>query len=205
MDDLLLRIARHLMIKSLSINDLGLYHGKMGILLFFVHYAKYSKNRMFDLYANDLIDDILDEMHEDIPINFESGLCGIGWSIEYLIQNKFMEGSSDEILEEIDKKIMERNLRRISDLNVRTGLEGILYYVDRRLYSSSINKKKHFFDESYISDVEFVKKKINKEIPDDKEIISSICEILPKGESIIGWNLGIENGCAGVGLSKLLK
>ena len=37
-------------------------------------------------------------------------------------------------------------------------------------------------------------------IPDDKAVLDIIINTLPEGEDITSWNLGLENGCAGVGL-----
>lgn len=39
-DQILTRIANHLIINTSFMTDLGLYHGKMGIVLFFAHYAQ---------------------------------------------------------------------------------------------------------------------------------------------------------------------
>lgn len=41
---------------------------------------------------------------------FSNGLSGIGWGIEYLAQHQFVELSADETLQEIDNKVMERDL-----------------------------------------------------------------------------------------------
>ncbi|MDR2773648.1 MAG: hypothetical protein LBC19_02690 [Tannerella sp.] len=40
--EILPRIANHLMINASFLSDLGLYHGKMGIVLFFAHYSRYT-------------------------------------------------------------------------------------------------------------------------------------------------------------------
>ena len=126
---LLERIARHLIMHASYASDLGLYHGKTGIVLFFAHYARYTGNRLHDEFTGELLDKVYEEIHTNLPVNFESGLCGIGWGIAYLLQNGFMDGDSDEILSEIDDRVMERDLRRITDRSVRTGLEGISLYM----------------------------------------------------------------------------
>lgn len=123
------RIARHLVIYASFIPDLSLYHGKMGIVLFFANYARYIENPLYDKFAGELLGEIYEEIHVGLPVNFESGLCGIGWGIDYLLQNGFMEGDSDEILSEIDARVMERDLRKITDYSMRTGLEGISFYI----------------------------------------------------------------------------
>ena len=85
-----------------------------------------------------------------MPINLETGLCGIGWGIEYLIQNGFMEGDSNEILTEIDKKVMERDLRRIKDLSLETGLMGISSYINIRINNADITAIHTNFDDLFL-------------------------------------------------------
>ena len=103
-DILLRRIANHLILHSIDIEDIGLFHGKMGVVLFFAHYARYTDQAIYDDFAGELLEEISENIPETLPINLETGLCGIGWGIEYLIQNGFMEGDSNEILQESIKK-----------------------------------------------------------------------------------------------------
>ena len=195
---LLERIVRHLTIHSSYMSDIGLCHGKMGIVLFFVHYARFTGKQLYHEFAGELLNEIYEEIHTDLPVNFESGLCGIGWGIEYLLQNGFMEGDSDEILADIDAKVMERNLLRISDYSIKTGLEGISYYICKRINSPSRKSECLPFDETFLSDWHTVASSIS--IPEDKVILDTIINTLPKGEDITSWKYGLENGCAGVGL-----
>lgn len=123
----------YLVINSSFVSNIGLFHGKMGLVLFFSFYARYLKNDLYNRFAYDLLDEVYEDIHENVLLNFENGVCGIGWAIEYLIQNGYMEGDTDEILEDIDKRIMEYDVCRISDLSFRSGLAGIVYYVCARL------------------------------------------------------------------------
>lgn len=142
----------YLTLNSSFLLDISLCHGKMGCVLFFAHYARYSKSELYDEFAGELLDEVYKEIHNDTPVNFENGLCGIGWSIEYLVQNGFMEGDTDEILEDIDRRIMERDPRRISDLSLRRGLAGIAFYVVARL--GALRENEHFpFDDTYLNDL----------------------------------------------------
>ena len=70
--------------------------------------------------------------------------------IEYLIQNGFMEGDSNEILTEIDKKVMERDLRRIKDLSLETGLMGISSYINIRINNADITAIHTNFDDLFL-------------------------------------------------------
>ena len=207
----------HLTINSSLLEDLGLFHGKMGIVLFFSHYAHITQSEYYADLAGLLLDEIYEEIHHDLPINMESGLCGIGWGIEYLVQHDFMQGDTDKILAHIDRKVMEINPLRVHDLSVRNGLSGIIFYVTARL-----NAKRHKnilpFDNTYLAVLNkaiiYATQSANKnEIP--SELIISFNRVL-KGEktelsfpfclndslhtlkkSIYDMPLGLENGLAG--------
>ncbi len=45
---LLERIANHSTINSSFLDNLGLFHGKMGIVIFFYHYSRYTNNPIYD-------------------------------------------------------------------------------------------------------------------------------------------------------------
>ena len=96
------QVVYHLMLQSPFTKEIGLFHGKMGITLFFYNYYRYTNNIVYSDYAGDLLDDIWENLHNRFPDTFESGLTGIAWGIEYLIQNNFVSGNGNEICEEID-------------------------------------------------------------------------------------------------------
>jgi len=201
-DELLERIANHLIINSSIIKDIGLYHGKMGIVIFFFHYSRYTNNSIYEEFAGKLLDEIFEEIHDEIPINFESGLCGIAWAIEYLIENKFVEGNPDEILFDIDQKIMERDILRIKDKTIKTGLEGISYYINKAVNSKS-RKKKNLFDKNYLDAWERVNSK--SVLSDDKQLLAKITDTVPSDNIIYNWKLGLESGCAGYGRKHIIQ
>lgn len=45
--DELSRITNHLILNSSYIKDLGLYNGKMGICIFFFHYARWKQEDIY--------------------------------------------------------------------------------------------------------------------------------------------------------------
>lgn len=200
-NEILRRIAQHLTIQTSYFTELGLYHGKMGMILFLAHYARFTGDDVYDKVAGFLLDDIFEEADEDIPINFEFGLCGIGWGIEYLLENGFMKGNSNDILYEIDLKVMERDLERIVDKSVETGLAGISYYINKRVNSSTNPCKSLPFDSKYLN----IWRRINNiTIPNDRTILFNICNNIPYGDEISNWKLGLKDGSAGYGIKKIL-
>lgn len=200
--DLLLRISKHLIINAGYLKDLGLWHGKMGVVLFFAHYAKYTQNSLYDEFAGKLMDQIYEEIHLGLPVDFENGLCGIGWATEYLLQNGFMKGDSNEILVDFDQKIMERDLRKISDRTLRAGLQGIVCYVSSRLESCVRQGNPIPFESTYLSEFENASKGLERLQPDC--VLQEIIKGNEVNENIADWPLGLENGCAGLGLKLIV-
>jgi lantibiotic modifying enzyme len=80
------RITNTLLLNASFIDNLGLMHGKMGIAIYFFHLARETKNQIYEDYAGELIDEIYDEISTTTTLDFENGLAGIGWGIEYLVQ-----------------------------------------------------------------------------------------------------------------------
>jgi len=197
------RIAQHLIMHTSFMHDLSLYHGKMGIILFFVHYARYTGNPLYEEFAGELLDEVCEDIHTGLPVNFESGLCGIGWGIEYLFQHGFLNGDSDEILSEIDAQVMERDLRRITDRSLRTGLEGVSCYINKRINSPFRKSRCLPFDKIYLTNWKL--SALTLSIPEKKVVLDDILKHLPEGKEITAWRLGLENGCAGVGLKMMME
>ncbi len=128
------RITNTLLLNASFIENLGLMHGKMGISIYFFHLAKQTKNQIYDDYAGELIDEIYEEITADTPVGFENGLAGIGWGIEYLVQNKFIEADTDEVLEEFDNRIFKELIYNTpKEIGLLNGLLGIGFYFLKRI------------------------------------------------------------------------
>lgn len=173
-DETLQRIVPHILLNSSFVPDLGLFHGKMGIVLFFAHYARYTGNPIYDDFAGKLLDEIYEDITMDLPINLEYGLCGIGWGIEYLVQNGFMEGDTNDILADIDCRIMEIDPRRIKDISLQRGLGGIAFYVNIRI-NSKTRIQKNIFDKDYINNIKNAIK--NTELINQNDYLNSFNRI----------------------------
>lgn len=128
------KIANNVMLHGSLVSNLGLFHGKMGIVLFLYTYARFSEEKLWEDFADDFLDYFIEQLSvSNLPLGVEEGLAGIGLGIEYLVQQHFIEGNTDDILEEVDKKIMQCAPTRLLDLSLATGIEGILCYVFCRL------------------------------------------------------------------------
>lgn len=203
---LLPQIAEYLLVHSYTSSDVGLFYGKMGVVLFFFQYARYSGKMYYEDFAEDLLEIIYSRLHADMSLSFENGLCGIGWAIEYLVQSGFMRGDTAVLLKEFDDKIMERAPEKITDMSLETGLEGIACYVQARIKSSEENGKPFPFEAEYYARLKA--SLTRNEVPIHTHFRSVFEEIVNKvvpEREVKGWEVGLNNGCAGYGLKLLIS
>lgn len=198
-------MVNHLAIHGSFIDDLGLFHGKMGIALFFYHYARYANEPVYELLAENLVEEIYESIHENMPITMEKGLCGIAWGVCNLLDNSFLDGDADEVLSDIDHKIMERDPMRIADLSFRTGLEGIWSYVQLRMSLAKKSQSVLPFDDTYVSGLQdsVRQARLTLKTPSPLDVIT-----IAKIETTTGllkMPLGLDKGCAGLALTRIIR
>ena len=134
MDPLNVRIARTINPDELKESNPGLFHGFIGISGFYYRLARLTGDSVYLKIADDLIDRVFSDLNMLAPPDFEKGLAGIGWGIEYLVQNNFAEGNTDEILKEVDNKIFKLlNEETINSFELTNGLTGYLFFLINRL------------------------------------------------------------------------
>lgn len=223
------QIIRHLMMYSGQSSDQGLLYGKMGVVILMCRYSRFTGNSLYEDFASELLDTIYENLNTELPVDFDRGLCGIGWSIEYLVQNQFTQGDTREILEEVNQWIMELDPRRITDVSIEHGLGGILLYVQYHLYSCISSGKKLPFDELYLSDLAHAAERmlsLSDLTPFQKQIaqtylktysqqecnaipLSSVLSFLtgdiPESQEIDNGKLGLRGGLAGAVLKIIEK
>lgn len=100
---LLRQIANTLLINIQYYNGIGLLKGRQGVVLFLYHFSRYMKNDLYSSFSNNLLD-IEELLNKNISMDFIQGLSGIGWSIDYLIKNDFVDADAD-VLSDIDEVV----------------------------------------------------------------------------------------------------
>lgn len=173
------RIIHILFLNSKYLSDLGLLTGKTGVVIAFAHLYRQTSNSIYDDWMEDLLDDVLEKTYKELSVDFASGFLGIGWGLEYLLQNGFVEGNGIEVCGELDFKIMEKDPRRMKDFSLETGLEGLLHYVLAHLHGAINTKSELPFDEIYLEDLYSAVKSIRQ---DD---LSASLSLL--ADNYIGW------------------
>ena len=139
--DRLQRIANVLLLNAGFIDNPGLLNGKMGIAIFFYLYSRFTKNKIYEDYAGELVDEIYEEINTSTPVNFENGLTGIGWGIEYLIRNGFVQADSDEALSEIDNYVSGNMMSFAITSENCNDLAGYGFYYPSRLGQRCIDEE----------------------------------------------------------------
>lgn len=147
------RIIHHIILYSKSIKDVGLFHGKMGIAILFMHLYRCTDNNIYEDIANDLIDDIWEEVNTVTSFEMASGLSGIGLGIEYLLHHKFAEGESLGICKDLDVRIMRWDSRRISDYSIDYGIGGLLEYILTHIKACMKQSNIIPFDDAFLKDL----------------------------------------------------
>lgn len=210
-------IIHRLMLESSFIKDPGLFYGKMGIAISIYDYGRFKNNSIFIDCADELIDVVLDDIGKRTSFDFATGLSGIGWGVEYLSQNNYIECDTNQICAELDERIMLLSLKRMTDLSIETGLEGILHYVLARFKGSVCQGNIMPFEESFMHELLYVvgelkTKKVSKNVEllmcnvSEMAMYSrsnyemNVNEICIKTDStgiVSNTELGLQNGLAG--------
>lgn len=216
-------ISRYLMLHVNTIDNLGLINGKMGVIIFFYHYSQYTKKSLYSNFARELLDDIYEDINTETPFDFEDGFCGIGWGIFHLIEERFVDANVDETLGEIDRYIMEKDIRRISDITLYNGLAGIAQYVVQHKSMDQIfiqELVQNMDSKGYVDDeFDFLKNCLKKivyrktqEITySTKQFLQTMVAKAPielngRCLSLETYDLGIgNNGLSGIGLNLILN
>lgn len=115
-----------------SMEDIGLLDGKTGVALYFYHLSRYENDQRLSDFAYDLLTDSAKLLNRNTPINFDVGITGIGWALEHLIQNGFIDGNADQMLLKFDRMVMRALI--FEENNLTTIVSIGFYYVSRLRY-----------------------------------------------------------------------
>lgn len=123
-------------------NTIGM-NGYMGkIISLFSLYQKTQETK-WKSQAESLLNTVLEKCNRNSPLSYGEGLCGVGYGLEYLLQNHIVEGEADEVLSDIDTLVLnEINRRTLQGLNIDDGILGLAYYLYCRLHYRTESEEK---------------------------------------------------------------
>lgn len=99
-------LLRYGVLKTEALEYPGLYNGKLGMTILFYEYSRYSGDALYEQFADEILESIM-ELPDNLSLDLAYGLCGIGWGIIYLHRKKFIVGDLEDILSDIDSKILQ--------------------------------------------------------------------------------------------------
>lgn len=134
MENLCLTIPPLMQKQKLVSDNNGLLSGNTGLAIFLYHLSRASKDTQCEAMADDLLDKIFGSLTQSVSPDFENGLAGIGWGIQYLINNGFADGDPDVILKEADTKVYSILCDPLlTSFELTNGLTGYMFYLNSRL------------------------------------------------------------------------
>lgn len=114
---------------------ISLQGGDIGTALFLAEYARFSNDTRFTNKALQLVNTAFDLVEEHHVINsFCNGLAGMSWGVNYLFEQKLLEGNPAEILDDVDTSIGMRMLyllRKGEYDYMHAGAGPMLYFLAR--------------------------------------------------------------------------
>lgn len=111
----------------------GLYQGKTGDAIVNGILKKATGNADYGLILRQLLDEIGTNIGYINEINYKSGLTGIGWAIEWMVENNLFEADTNEVLEEVDNLLYKAVLYAADeDLSLANGTLGKVAYFLKR-------------------------------------------------------------------------
>lgn len=165
LDEQLLRVENIIAYCSAEIDNIvsnGLYNGRMGLIILFCQYYRYTNDKRYDDISSDLFGKLCNDINLDkLPMTFKNGFLGIGWGLLYLVDNNFIE--LEEVHEElkiIDSMILNLSPSGFSDASVEYGLCGLVAYVAARIGFSIRYNEENPFPANFISELKNVSDKV---------------------------------------------
>lgn len=87
--------------------NIGLFHGKMGLCIYFYLQYRFFQDKRYEKMANNLLLDVYQKIEKRKDNSLENGILGIGFGILFLLENNFCEGNPNSILKEVDDSIFK--------------------------------------------------------------------------------------------------
>lgn len=188
-------IVNYLILNYGQINDVSLYHGKTGVILALMMYAKSTDCTPVKDFADECFLEIYDGIHDGMPIGIEYGLAGIGYGVTLMKKAGLIDCDLNDVLFNIDYKIMETDPRRCKNLSFRKGLAGVMSYINLRM---AVEGQVLSFDSMYLNELAMRMSSVGESIHTEvsKTMIDDIDAPSWKDNDYISKLTSIHNGSA---------
>lgn len=205
---------------NINEENYGLLNGKMVQCIWDFYHSRQNGDVDQLAVANDLLDNIAENIFSIDGYDYANGLAGVGFAIEWLTQNGYIDCDTDEILGEIDDEIYKSVVySKSTNHSLLEGTTGKAYYFYKRLMSTNPSKTRYkqiclieclilLSDEltDYLMDQEIglCSTKSLEDISDQE--IMNMCQILILFEKILKKRINVEAIRTGIcGISKFIE
>lgn len=143
------------LLTNITNHPLGVYTGKMGWSLYlFIMANRYNKEN-WNMAATEILFSIFKDIDSVSSINLSEGLSGIGLSINYLMEHKYVDGDINMVLKDVDNAIF----RTVSSSKYQTGCSDMM---DALYYFAVRTKWQNFKSENYALFCDLIIHLVNK-------------------------------------------
>lgn len=147
------RLLNHLILHSVdNPHNIGLLTGQSGMILVLTNYARQYKIPQLEMISDFLFDNIRIQVGEITDISFSTGICGICWTIEYLVQHGIMPGPAEDICGNTNELIASCDICNKSDFSLETGLVGLWNCVWARIQGNLLSNLELPFPTNWLSE-----------------------------------------------------
>ena len=148
-----------------SPESIGLLTGQMGIVITLARCFRQFQLPSLEPVIDYLFDNIAHRVAYVNDIGFSSGITGIGWGVEYLVQHKIMPGPANDLIGDIDDQVMCINVNRVKDFSLDNGVLGLWHYICARIQGNLIAGLPVPFDNRFIDDWKELIRSNQKKMP----------------------------------------
>jgi lantibiotic modifying enzyme len=171
-------------------DNIGLMGGKIGIALFYFYYAKLLGEDKYADYGVELISDVFDVINNDFTYHTHAGgLAGIGWTVEHLAQNDFIDTDTNEVLADLDPYLHKTMIYDIENENydfLHGAVGNGVYFLGRLNSEKSKEYLKELIDQ------------MDKISHKDEDGARKWLSTLNLEEETRGYNLSLSHGIASI-------
>jgi len=175
-------------------NNIGLLSGKSGVSLFMFYASRYFNNERYEKYAQLILEGTFKDINEgSLFPTYCTGLAGVGWAINHLVENGFIGDNNLSLLVDFDEyldKIMD-GYARSNNFDFLHGATGIAFYFTKRA-NSNPKVKDYLYD--YVQKLKTYA--IFDEVNKTAKIISTILDENEKPKEV--YNLSLSHGMSSI-------
>lgn len=146
--------------------DVGLFNGKVGIVVYFYLLYSYTKKDEYRQEADRLLTGIFEGgLTEEAGLSVGNGLCGVGLGLDYLIHKGYVKGDVNMLLSDIDSILFKTMFFDRPDEDRKKyrlhEIIQILYYLYRRIKCQESHEDTEIFCEMAFSLLNLVAEKMD--------------------------------------------